>query len=49
VRPKSGSRGRSSDSGLTVDGDRAQGSPVEIEAMLEKKTSDLYMPDSQLR
>jgi hypothetical protein len=48
VRPKSGSRGRS-DSGLTVDGDRAQGSPVEIEAMLEKKTSDLYMPDSQIR
>ncbi len=36
MRPKSGSRGRS-DSGLTVDGDRAQGSPVEIEAMLEKR------------
>ena len=34
-RPKSGSRGRS-DSGLTVDGDRVQGSLVEIEAMLEK-------------
>lgn len=34
-RPKSGSRARS-DRGLTVDGDRTQGSSVEIEAMLKK-------------
>jgi len=40
-RPKSGSRGRS-DSGLTVDGDRAQGSPVEIEAMLEKNIGFIH-------
>jgi hypothetical protein len=34
-RPKSGSRARS-DRGLTVDGDRTQGSSVEVKAMLEK-------------